>query len=84
MKPNSKGTVSVVTLSPPVMNADASYNEEQAALILNVSVRTLQSWRLRGGGPRYLKMGRLVRYRGRDLIEHQERNSRNSTSEVRP
>jgi hypothetical protein len=28
----------------------------------NVSVKTLQAWRLRGVGPRYLKLGGAVRY----------------------
>lgn len=37
-------------------------NESEAAVQLKLSVRTLQAWRLRGGGPRYLKLGRAVRY----------------------
>ena len=30
---------------------DAALNETQAAEFLGVSVRTLQAWRVRGGGP---------------------------------
>ena len=30
--------------------------------ILNVSVRTLQQWRVSGFGPRFIKVGRAVRY----------------------
>ena len=37
-------------------------NERQLAEHLNVSVRTLQGWRLKGGGVPYYKVGRLVRY----------------------
>ena len=41
---------------------DAALNENQAAEFLGVSARTLQAWRVRGGGPRYVKIGRSVRY----------------------
>ncbi len=36
--------------------------EKELALILNVSIRTLQDWRQRGCGPAYLKLGKSVRY----------------------
>ncbi len=36
--------------------------EKQEAARLGFSVRTLQQWRLRGGGPPYLKIGSAVRY----------------------
>ena len=37
-------------------------NEQDAAAYLGLSVRTLQAWRQRGGGPRFYKLGRAVRY----------------------
>jgi hypothetical protein len=38
-------------------------DEKQAAALLNVSVKSLQAWRCRGGGPKFVKIGkRLVRY----------------------
>lgn len=40
------------------------YNERDAAAYLDVSHRTLQAWRLRGGGPEFVKLGRSVRYDG--------------------
>jgi predicted DNA-binding transcriptional regulator AlpA len=44
--------------------------EPQAADFLGYSVRALQNWRLRGGGPVFVRVsGRSVRYRRRDLIE---------------
>jgi predicted DNA-binding transcriptional regulator AlpA len=36
--------------------------EQEASRRLTVSVKTLQAWRVRGGGPRFVKVGRLVRY----------------------
>jgi predicted DNA-binding transcriptional regulator AlpA len=61
---------------------DAALNENQAAEFLGVSVRTLQAWRVRGGGPRYCKIGRSVRYSRRELVLFQESHTVSSTSEA--
>ncbi len=45
------------------------------------SERTLEGWRLRGGGPRYLKIGRRVVYRCRDLDAWLAARERTSTSD---
>jgi predicted DNA-binding transcriptional regulator AlpA len=37
-------------------------NEHQVADLIGVSVATVRRWRLHGRGPRYLKIGVLVRY----------------------
>lgn len=34
-----------------------------------VPKRTVERWNSRGGGPRYMKIGRHVRYRLNDVIE---------------
>lgn len=47
---------------------DRLINERQAADYLCYSVRALQNWRVRGGGPQFVKVsGRSVRYTRRDL-----------------
>lgn len=56
-------------------------SETEAALHLGCSIRTLQSWRLRGGGPRYSKVGRLVRYRTADIDAFVDAGARHHTSE---
>jgi predicted DNA-binding transcriptional regulator AlpA len=61
---------------------DAALNENQAAEFLGVSVRTLQAWRVRGGGPRYIKIGRSVRYQRRELVAFQESHTVSSTTEA--
>jgi phage terminase Nu1 subunit (DNA packaging protein) len=66
------------------IDPDAALNESQAAEFLGVSVRTLQAWRVRGGGPTYTKMGRLVRYPRRALAVFQESNARESTTVAAP
>jgi predicted DNA-binding transcriptional regulator AlpA len=42
-------------------------DETELAERLGVSRSTLQSWRYTGRGPRYLKLGRLIRYRNVDV-----------------
>lgn len=45
----------------------ALYDERQAAKMICCSVALLRKYRLLGGGPAYIKVGRLVRYRQDDL-----------------
>lgn len=42
---------------------DALITETRAADILDISIRTLQSWRTRRTGPPFVRVGRAVRYR---------------------
>jgi predicted DNA-binding transcriptional regulator AlpA len=57
-------------------------NETQAADILCYSVRALQNWRHRGGGPRFVKVSaRSVRYRHSDLILWIESRTVSNTSQ---
>ena len=49
------------------LETDVLMNEQQAAQRLNVAVKTLQKWRVVGGGPRFVKLGRCVRYTLADL-----------------
>ncbi|MDD2934727.1 MAG: helix-turn-helix domain-containing protein [Methylotenera sp.] len=41
---------------------------------------TLEGWRVKGVGPRFLKLGRLVRYSKNDLDAYLEAQTRQSTS----
>jgi Helix-turn-helix domain len=63
-------------------NSEIALNETQAAEILGLSVRTLQAWRVRGGGPAYVKIGRSVRYQRRVLLAFQEQHTVTSTTEA--
>ena len=48
----------------------ALVDEREAASILCYSVRALQNWRHRGGGPKFIRVSaRSIRYRRRDLLE---------------
>lgn len=39
----------------------------QVADALKITPKTLEQWRWRGEGPRFFKLGRMVRYRRSDL-----------------
>ena len=45
----------------------------EVAARLGVSRFTVRSWRLKGLGPRFMKMGRAVRYRLEDVREYELR-----------
>jgi predicted DNA-binding transcriptional regulator AlpA len=62
---------------------DRLINENDAAAYLGYSVRALQNWRVRGGGPRFAKISsRSIRYRRRDLIQWIEERLVSHTSEA--
>ncbi len=57
------------------IDLDALMAEVQAADFLRVSIRTLQAWRCRGAGPAFVRVGRSIRYRRRDLLAWIELNT---------
>jgi predicted DNA-binding transcriptional regulator AlpA len=62
---------------------DRLMDEREAAGFLCYSVRALQNWRVRGGGPRFVKVsGRSVRYRRRDLMQWIDERTRSHTSQA--
>lgn len=69
------------------MNSKTNYHpdqlmtEKEAAGILCYSPRALQNWRVRGGGPKYVKVnGNSVRYQMRDLTAWIEERKQKNTS----
>lgn len=62
---------------------DSMIKETEAAKFLGYTVRALQNWRVRGGGPAFIKSSRrAIRYRRRDLIAWAEAHRVSNTSEV--
>jgi len=43
------------------------FRTKEAATYLALRKSTLEAWRVRGGGPVFLKLGKAVRYRQEDL-----------------
>lgn len=66
-----------------VANGSELLDEARLATQLNVSRSTLQSWRYAGRGPRYIKIGRLIRYRNADVEAYLRAQTRGSMSIVR-
>lgn len=48
---------------------DEAVTAAHAAKLTSVPPSTLATWRLCGGGPKFLKLGRAVRYRRRALYD---------------
>jgi predicted DNA-binding transcriptional regulator AlpA len=64
------------------MEPQQLYSQDDIAEHLGCSVRTLERYRVSGDGPRFVKIGRLVRYRAIDLDAWLAERVRGSTSEA--
>ena len=62
---------------------DQLLTEKEAAELICYSQRALQNWRVRGGGPAYVKVSsRSIRYQRRDVLNWIEQRKRKHTSET--
>src|SRR5262245_7867624 len=64
--------------------ADSLLTPLEAGAYLHVSPRTLEKWRMQGGGPRYRKLVHRVVYTQHDLDAWVEEQARRSTSDPGP
>ena len=72
------------TTDPPTAGGYLRLRDTQsAAAFLGLSKKTLEAYRLRGGGPTYFKAGR-IRYAEADLLAWLESCRRTSTSDLGP
>jgi Helix-turn-helix domain len=60
----------------------ALLNESSVAKQLHCEVKTLQAWRCRGGGPSFIRVGRLIRYSPEDVLAYIASRRCSSTSTV--
>jgi hypothetical protein len=58
----------------------ASLNERELAGRWSTSIKTLQAWRQQGKGPKYLKIGRAVRYPIDSIEQFESKSLISSTS----
>jgi predicted DNA-binding transcriptional regulator AlpA len=61
---------------------DSLLTGREAAALLRLSERTMERHRVSGTGPRYIALGRAIRYRRDDLADWIEHAVRRSTSEA--
>lgn len=55
-------------------------NNDETADELGISRRTLPVWRVQGKGPKFIKIGKLVRYERAEVEAWKEANTHSSTS----
>ena len=66
-----QGTDGVALESSFASSDKRTLTDVEVAARLGVSRFTVRSWRLKGLGPRFLKIGRAVRYRPQDVDEYE-------------
>lgn len=80
---NGPPNLTIVRESSPdveLTEVDHLIDETALATRLAVSRSTLQSWRYSGRGPRFIKLGRMVRYRVTDVEAYLSANTRGSAA----
>jgi predicted DNA-binding transcriptional regulator AlpA len=71
-------------MSPAVFNAEKRMkllSGAETAQILGVKPKTLETWRWRGIGPLFVRVGRLVKYSESDVLAWVAAQKRRSTSD---
>lgn len=73
---------------PPQQDGSRGFTDQflsvvQAAEYLNISPKTLNQWRVRGGGPEFARIGRLIRYSRKKLAEYASEQTYSHTSAYR-
>jgi len=63
---------------------DELIDQRAMSRMLGITTKTAETWRVRGFGPRYHKIGALVRYRKSDIRAWVESRAKSSTSEPLP
>jgi predicted DNA-binding transcriptional regulator AlpA len=61
---------------------DTYITESQLSKLTQISVKTLRTWRWRGDGPAFYRLGRSVRYSISDVNEWLQNARRTSTSDL--
>lgn len=57
---------------------------QAAALWLGVSTSQLEKWRCLGGGPKFIQVGRLIRYSRAHMRNYIAERTKRSTSDIGP
>lgn len=72
------------TTTVQVIDPDSLLDQSRVAEILGTTTKFLEARRVRGGGPPFIRVGRLVRYRRSDVIAWLDSRCCTSTSTPRP
>ena len=63
-----------------ISDTTRALTEREVAELLGLSVATLRAWRHRGKGPRFLRLGRSVRYLPSDVADFVRASAVDTTS----
>ncbi|KLU27672.1 hypothetical protein EOS_03425 [Caballeronia mineralivorans PML1(12)] len=64
------------------MTATKLLTPAEAAAFMGFSIRALESWRIRGEGPPFIKLPRAVRYSEEALLAFLEASTRTATKQT--
>lgn len=56
---------------------------EEVSAVLHTPINTLNDWRIKGSGPKFIKLGRAVYYRRDDVLAWLDERTFTSTAEAR-
>lgn len=77
---NDRPNLTIVPSTEAAQTGSELVDEPTLAMRLGVSRSTLQSWRYAGRGPRFIKLGRMVRYRTADVDAYLRANTRGAVA----
>ncbi|WP_417784189.1 helix-turn-helix transcriptional regulator [Terasakiella pusilla] len=63
------------------LNAGPVWTEKEFAQYYRMSLQTIRSWRVSGKGPKFLKIGRSVRYKKEEIQKWEDSIICSSTSQ---
>ena len=69
--------------APAVVKRNGMLTPEEAAAYISKPVGTLKNWRWAGRGPKFIKVGRAIRYRIEALEKYLSANTRQTTDPLR-
>jgi predicted DNA-binding transcriptional regulator AlpA len=69
-------------MNPSAADRDPSLDEAQLCARFRISRKTAQKWRQTNRGPRFVKVGRLVRYRESDVQAWVDQQTRTNTTQT--
>jgi predicted DNA-binding transcriptional regulator AlpA len=58
-----------IKMNKEATTIDRLIDQKEVSSIIGVATKTLERWRWQGTGPKFLKIGRLARYRYSDINE---------------
>lgn len=75
--------MTTTAIATTTTNTDELIDEAKLAAKLGVTRSTLQSWRYAAKGPRYIKIGKFIRYRVADVEAYLRAQTRGALAVVR-